>query len=339
MRSTRRFFAAALLATGLLLSAACSRSGGGEPAGPTPPQMSAEARTYLDSALTLMQSHSLHRARVQWPKLRQEAVAFAGSAQTPAQTHPAIRRALEGLGDNHSLLIAPTTGTPGQAIALAPRSERLEGRLGYVLVPGFSGANGADHAQLYHDLLAQVDGPGTCGWILDLRANPGGNMWPMLAGIGPLLATDGPGAFVSADGSRTPWYYADGASSTAPGQIIVRATNPHTLSRSAPPVAVLTSRNTASSGEAVVVAFRGRPDARSFGEATYGVPTANQSFVLADGAILALTVARFADRTGTVYDSPLPPDEAVSGLVGMSTNDPVALRASAWLLAHPACQG
>jgi hypothetical protein len=53
----------------------------------------------------------------------------------------------------------------------------------------------------------------------------------------------------------------------------------------------LTGPVTASSGEAIVVAFRGRPQTRSFGEPTDGVPTANDTFPLSDGALLVLTVA------------------------------------------------
>jgi carboxyl-terminal processing protease len=334
-----RRFSAALVAGALFFSAACSGGdAGGEPVAPVTPQMSAYARAYLDSALNLMQSHSLHRARVQWPQLRQEAVAFAGTAQTPAQTYPAINLALDGLGDNHSLLLPPQAVTGAQPAGPSPKGERLEDRLGYLRMTGFMGSDPVSHAYLYHDLLRQVDGPGVCGWIVDLRGNTGGNMWPMLAGIGPLLATDRPGSFVMADGSEIPWYYAAGESSTEPGQPIVRVGNPHTLSRPAPPVAVLTGPSTVSSGEAIAVAFRGRPDTRTFGEPTYGVPTANYSYVMPDGAILALTVARFADRTGTAYDSPLPPDELVIAVAGTPTTDAAALRARSWLLAHPACQ-
>jgi serine/threonine protein phosphatase PrpC len=44
----------------------------------------------------------------------------------------------------------------------------------------------------------------------------------------------------------------------------------------------------ASSGEAVVISFRGRPNARSFGTPTYGASTAHQGFTLSDGGTLVL---------------------------------------------------
>lgn len=45
------------------------------------------------------------------------------------------------------------------------------------------------------------------GWVVDLRGNSGGSMWPMLAVALPLLGGDGViGAFVTRDGARTPWW-------------------------------------------------------------------------------------------------------------------------------------
>ena len=95
------------------------------------------------------------------------------------------------------------------------------------------------------------------------------------------------------------------------GSTIIRAESPYRLKHTLPPVAVLTGPKTASAGEAIVVAFRGRPSTRSFGEPTAGVPTANQGFRLSDGALLVLTVAVDADRTGRTYDSTIPPDQLV----------------------------
>ena len=80
------------------------------------------------------------------------------------------------------------------------------------------------------------------------------------------------------------------------------------------PVAVLTSGRTGSSGDAMVVAFRGRANSRSFGAPTFGVPTANAGHRLADGTVLQLTGALFVDRNGRGDGTSLVPDEPVREL-------------------------
>jgi hypothetical protein len=63
------------------------------------------------------------------------------------------------------------------------------------------------------------------------------------------------------------------------------------------------------------------------------VPTANDATSLPDGAMVCLTIALGADRTGQAYEGPIVPDQLVSadwaqyGRVG----DPVLQAASAWL--------
>ncbi|GAA3815984.1 S41 family peptidase [Streptomyces phyllanthi] len=112
------------------------------------------------------------------------------------------------------------------------------------------------------------------------------------------------------------------------------------MANSDAPVAVLTSGATASAGEAVVVAFHGRPDTRFFGESTRGVPTGNQPHRLSDGAVLNLTEAKDADRTGRTYDARIPPDEEVfteRRTVGTS-RDRVLEAAKSWLAEQPACR-
>ena len=69
-----------------------------------------------------------------------------------------------------------------------------------------------------------------------------------------------------------------------------------------------------SSGEAVVIAFKGRPDTRSFGDRTCGKSTANELYPMSDGATLNLTGAVMADRNRTPYGSFVQPDENVPGI-------------------------
>src|SRR6185503_5925750 len=133
---------------------------------------------------------------------------------------------------------------------------------------------------------------------------------------------------------RDPWSYAFGKGPGASAPV-------YFLKKGLPPVAVLTSRLTVSSGEALTIAFRGRPDTRSFGEATGGLSSANTTIPMVDGALLVVTHSREADRTGRVYEGSIEPDEPMSidwALIE-SDSEPVLGAATAWLASQPACAG
>src|SRR5438270_7244326 len=68
--------------------------------------------------------------------------------------------------------------------------------------PGFLAVDGPTataFATRVQELIRAVDQPPACGWIVNLRQNGGGLMWPMLAGIGPLLGEGEAGATVSSN--------------------------------------------------------------------------------------------------------------------------------------------
>jgi C-terminal processing protease CtpA/Prc len=159
----------------------------------------------------------------------------------------------------------------------------------------------------------------------------------MLAAVGPILDTGVAGRFVSKDGSVA-WGYRPGVAWSGPNEL-VRILRPVTLRTRGAPVAVLTDSLTGSSGEAIAVAFRARPAARSFGRPTAGASTANENFLLADGAQLFLTTAVFADRSGRAYGKPLIPDEIVRGpgVLRTSTRDRDLKQALTWLRRQPGC--
>lgn len=238
-------------------------------------------------------------------------------------------------GATRSVTTSPrefSSGLPPAAYWAGERVAVLElpAHAGAGMVPGVGG-----YAALALEALAAH--AGACGWVVDVRLNAGGNMWPMLAAAGPLLGEGELGAFVLKDGERWAWTYESGTV-RADGVAMDVARGAPELAP-LPPVAVLTSGLTASAGEALAVAFRGRPGARSFGEATAGVPTVNRAFPLPDGATLLLTVGRFADRTGRVYAEPLEPDEVlpVRWDAYGTPDDPLLQAASAWLLAQRNC--
>jgi hypothetical protein len=297
------------------------------------PGLSDVARRYVDEYLGVMQARSLKRHQIDWAAFRATVVAKAPLAQTIEQTHPILHHALTVLGDGHSsfrtangrFFYVPTRSCRASG---APAPTSLPADVGYVRVGGFGGTGTAAvaFADSIQRAIRAADRDGLAGWIVDLRGNGGGNMWPMLAGLAPIVG-DGPaGHFVEADGTTLPWDVRDGAARLGDFvQVAVAA--PYRLRRERPRVAVLTDNGVASSGEAVVVSFRERPDTRTFGVATCGLSTANSPFFMSDGGVLNLTIAVMADRTRRAYGDAIAPDEAVA--------DPDAMvqRAIAWLRA------
>ena len=223
---------------------------------------------------------------------------------------------------------------------LPARSKLVTEGIGLIELPAFGASltdqkkaaeESAQYAERVQSLIRELDQKNISGWIIDLRLNVGGNMWPMIAGVGPILGEGEVGSFVAAQGSSK-WGYRDGQSIINQHEATKVATA-YKVKKADPPVAILTDEFTASSGEAVVVAFRGRAQTHFFGMPTAGVPTANSPIKLSDGAVINLTVAVDADRTGKTYDNKIPPDtEIKTNWVWYGTDDdPVIKAAIKWL--------
>ncbi|NNF13498.1 MAG: peptidase S41 [Gemmatimonadetes bacterium] len=300
----------------LCAGAACTDAGPSEP----DDSIGLQAHVYISSALDIMEFNSVRRYEIDWTAFREETFAEAAGIMTIPETYPVIVSALERIGDGHSFFQEPIASAP-PAAGNAPSAALVDG-VGYLDVPAFSGGgeDGDSLALLYHGLIEGVDTMAVqaCRWVVDLRGNTGGNMWPMIAGVGPILGEDTVGFFVDPDSVFRSWTYYEGEAriNDAPVNAAIPPYEPQSM---APHVAVLTDSLTASSGEAVAVAFRGRDGARSFGQPTWGLSTANAPFLLDDGAVIFLTVSTMVDRAGVVYGGELAPDEPV---VGEKTGDP-----------------
>jgi C-terminal processing protease CtpA/Prc len=245
--------------------------------------------------------------------------------------YPAITMLLSSLGDHHSFFQKPTAARQfqsGGAQNPRPDVHALPDSIGYISVPAYSGAGMAAGKTYVDDVraeLTKVQAQSTCRWVVDLRPNGGGNMWPMLGGLHPFFGDAGLGAFVTNAGAEPLWHAND----------LFKVPVAPELSRlDSAYVAVLIGPRTASSGEAVTISFIGRPHTRSFGLPTAGLSTANSTFMLPDTSMIVLTVSVEADRNGKRYGQKIEPDEIIA-------HDPVAdpqlARAVAWLRSQPAC--
>jgi hypothetical protein len=315
------------------LAAGCGSDRASRAATPTSPSasISAVAADHLGQVIDTMQANSINRQSINWTNFRTAVFADAGAAQTIPDLYPAIRTAVRLLGDGHSSYRSAdgsTTIFVGTRSCSAPAvvAPALPATIGYVRVTGFSGdaAQSTAFADGVQAAIAAADRDDLIGWIVDLRSNGGGNMWPMIAGVGPVLGEGPLGYFIDPTGLDTLWEYRNGGS-ILNGNVAQRVSTTYRLRRPQPKVAVLVDNRVASSGEATFVAFIQRPNTRSFGSPTCGLSTSNRGFPMANGALLNLTTAVMADRAKTRYGDSIPPDEVIGD------PDEAVRRAMTWL--------
>ena len=261
----------------------------------------------VDEAIEKIQARAYNAQAVDWQRERERARAILAEG---GSTHAAVASLLAALKDGHSFHI----GAVQRKEALDnPRigdfgieSRLVEGH-GYVAVPTYAGN---DRARM-RGFVAEIDGrikalasSGACGWIVDLRGNGGGNMYPMILGLASML---GPGRLGSFSGrsEQKEW------SIETVAEPILAASEIPPPALAAQPVAVLVGPMTASSGEAVAISFIGRPSTRLFGQPTRGKSSGNVGVLLSDGSMMLVMSGLMADRKGVVYGGPIPPDEVV----------------------------
>jgi len=397
----------------------------------TPTPVPLPPAQHVESAFQWLETHAMMKDNVDWIALRADTAEVIANAQTPADTYPAICKALKGLQDGNAWLLVPSLEIPNfytgyqtlypdnqviiridpdspaekaglqvgdrieqvneqppvpyaEADAYPPcnaketdtsteeqlviqrggvsmqievaRDKITAGRdpynppvgqrlgedaagIGYIELTFESGT----HLQYPTDvqkLMRNMDRTPVCGWMIDLRRVPGGDVWSYMAAVGPVLGEGDLGGFQYSDGKREGWTYRNGE---------VFWNNEHRYeseidgsvykTKQFTPVALLISPATQAAGELMLVAFQGRPDVRSFGEPTRGLPTLITHTDLSDGSSIFVSGANSFDRNGTIYNGPISPDVFVENdwpKFG-TEQDPVILAAMEWLQSQTAC--
>lgn len=244
---------------------------------------------------------------------------------TGYQAEENIRTLLSELKDSHSFYqdaedasrYSSSGGDPAAAKVML-----IEGKVGYVSIPAVNGTNAALAKSFADEVGGKLKGTSRdarCGWVVDLRNNRGGNMWPMISALSSFFGTERLGGFKRADGQVAWWSLQTKKVTAAPGRSEAKDAK----------VAVLLGPRTASSGEAVAVAFVDRPNTRSFGAPTAGLASSNTRFTLPDGGAIYLTTAIDVDRTGREVGQKIAPDERLADDIVEDSEIPAA--ALAWL--------
>ncbi|MDX1415631.1 MAG: S41 family peptidase [Candidatus Promineifilaceae bacterium] len=227
---------------------------------------------------------------------------------------------------------------------LSPSGRLIEddrNSLGYINLAYDVGLD-SKYAPMVQEIIEELDSLQTCGWVIDLRTTPFGDIWSYLAALGPFLGEGQMGGFLYPDGRRELWerkdsqVYWDGNKRYESEEI----DDDYPLQVENPPVAILISPLTELAGELVLVAFQGRADVRTIGEATRGHPHFQAVTSMSDGAIISTSGAYAFDRSGLLHKNSFEPDENIAvdwQKIGQE-DDPVLRTAQEWLLEHPQCK-
>lgn len=363
---TYRALVLALLAAGL---ASCSHSANST----TPPQSTASApaptspptaHSLLHEAITVLATSALGNQRVNWTDVEQELSASMPHDGAPESAYDAINAAVKRLNDPHARFMprvapppapaspppspaptasasAPTAPPPPQPrIPTTPEGQILADGIAYLVVPGCPGPD-VDGLRAYARAAAEevqrLENSHPSGWVIDLRLNSGGNLWPMLLGLrslladGPLMATATDQRVASRFGISEHAAWIDWGAGPEPQ--LEWDTRPHpTLPLRRSRAAVLLGPWTMSSGEALALCFLAAQNTRTFGEPSAGLTTVTNYFPLSDGSSLNLPVSYMATLDGAALHGKLIPQEHVEFSDWPLPDDAAAAAARRWVL-------
>ena len=179
-------------------------------------------KEYVDNAIEIIEKNSIRKDSININNIREQAYLKLKNANTIEDCHTIIKFILKELKDNHSQFLEKSEiehldKTPDKLNNFFTfKGEILDEKIGYLEVKGFLNSNSASetiYADSLQELIKSIDSKNITGWIVDLRQNTGGNCWPMLAGLGPLIGDGICGFFVNANKIMHPICYKNGVAS------------------------------------------------------------------------------------------------------------------------------
>lgn len=256
---------------------------------------------YVRHCIRLLDRDGLYADSPEWKAKKKEVLASAKTISTMDEAHSCVEEAGYVAGGKHTFLRAPVTDTaifPEQA----PEVRMIEEGILHVVLPAHTGEKVRDSLYIHTVFDYLQEHLDARGIIVDLRENTGGNMYPMITAVSPLLPDGVILKFKSRDRmSPITLEYVVKSYQIAPDSI--------GKIPSSTPIAILTSPHTGSSGEATLLCFRGLDNVRTFGGPSAGYASGNVTHLLADGYKLAITRSCDVARTGEVFcNDPIEPD-------------------------------
>lgn len=308
-------------------------------------------KQYVDSCLVLLKKNSLYSDKINWKKINKKVKEKASSAKSKADTFEALKIAFDALGDKHAAYYQYEDQYKLPNEELNSRisdslkagwkrglkiENRMIGNIAYISIPTLSAGKQKDidkYANWIYDAVSKLYKNNPKGWIIDLRMNGGGNIRPMLAGLGMFFKNGIYTYYIDRGGKSSEEASFRDGEFLIDGKIQAEIKNKIT-SVTDSKIAVLMGPGTASSGEGVAIALSQLKNSKSFGNLSAGLANATNGFVFNKNlSYYLISVARIADKNKKLYPEILKPDVFVKESESFADlpNDPSVKEAIQWI--------
>ena len=300
-------------------------------------KISKSNKKFIKEVSKLIKEKSLFSDYLNWNQISEELVALP-LGKSDSSDHKVVFdyfiKKLRNVGDKHSLFLTKTiinsflskNSEPEQ-----PESKYLGNGIGLLKIPKcmtFSNTKDREFANSIRYQIKKLDTENEIiGWVVDLRNNGGGNMWPMVAGLNALVQDGIVGYTVGTPNRKEKKWKTENGRINYSNEL----TDTYKIKKLNTKIAVLIDSMTGSSGEMTAITFIGLPNVKLFGQPSAGYTTANSTFYLSDGTQLYLATNFVADRKHKSYPDKIIPDVIINR-PSIFGNDETLEYSKKWLL-------
>ncbi|NVJ47377.1 MAG: S41 family peptidase [Cytophagia bacterium] len=288
---------------------------------------------FIDSTFSMIQDQWLYIEKVDIEAYRRKADSLKKYIESTEELMPLFQQMFDEAQDNHSFFwvnnkkYSSHFGQLSEDDIRKPLIDALENgegiykaeiidNIGYLRIPQDNTSDNPkamqSHAQNFHQQICEIYEQNPEGWIIDLRLNTGGNMYPMISSISAIVGEGDFAYQVDRNGNKTNWSIKGLAVMQGKDTItsLIKTCLPDLSSER---LVVLTSQMTGSSGEITALAVSKRPNTYFIGEQTAGFMTSNELIRLPQEVFLLLAHAHEANSDGELVNKITPDLEMIEG--------------------------
>ena len=278
------------------------------------------ANAFLDT----VERHAYRASLIKWDSIRPVFIEQTKTMSDINVLEPHFKKVLSQLKDGHSglffekadqnkeaeqELFEKMIGMTDQEAGFPPKvfsHFMTKDHYAYIRIPGVFYEQ-RKYVDTIGTQLKALDAQQPKGWIIDLRENDGGSIFPMIWHFADLIDVDSTYSVVDRAGVGSKQNVRMNNLNDQDQKMAklfdleYDKVPPIAIKNKNVPIVLLVSRFTSSSGEFFAAHFKGQKNATVMGQTTSGKTSANDQFAVGNNYMINLTTSVIKDRTGKLY--------------------------------------